>query len=122
MEQNQERAIVALLTTTSIRRAASKAGIGRETLRAWLLDPGFRDSYRHARTRLVEETVGRLVGAGTRAVRELVALLKNIDPRIRLGAAKAILEHLFKGQIAELGAEVEAFLKAQAEVKRSRPG
>ena len=120
LDLNQERAISALLTSTSVTRAAKKVGISRETLTSWLKEPTFRDEYRRARTRLVELTIGRLVGAGTMALRKLLKLLNDPDAKVQLGAAKAILENVFKGQIAELGAEVEAFLKAQMEASRDQ--
>src|SRR5262249_16641934 len=104
-----------LLLTTSIRGAARRAGIGRKALRAWMQEPEFQAAYRRARTELVEQTIGRLVGAGALALKKLIALLNDPSPQGQLGAAKAILDHMFRGEIAELGAEVQKLIEAQAE-------
>jgi transposase-like protein len=115
----QERAIVALLSNPTIKRAAKAVGIDDATLWRWLQDKDFHDAYRAARRESVSQAMARLQQASSEAVntlREIVKDKKQPAPS-RVSAAKAILEFSIKAveieDMAERLAQVEAILAQQ---------
>jgi len=64
----QERAIIALLSASTIGAAAAAAGIGERTLFRWLSEPTFQDSYQQARRQAFDRAAGRLQVIATKAV------------------------------------------------------
>jgi transposase-like protein len=115
----QERAIVALLSNSTIRRAAKAVGVDDGTLFRWLQDKDFHTAYRAARRETVTQAIARLQQASSEAVntlREIVKDKKQPAPA-RVSAAKAILEFSIKAveleDMADRIAEIEALLAAQ---------
>lgn len=89
----QTRALAAVLSSPTVREAASAAGVGERTLGRWLASPVFRAALRdHARD-VSSEATSRLLGARRRAVATLLAALDDESPSVRLRAAVALLEH-----------------------------
>jgi hypothetical protein len=75
--------------------------LGERTVYRRLKDPAFRRQISDTRARMVDEAVGKLTDASSKAVGTLKALLDSpVDPT-RLGAAKAILEIGTKLRAAE---------------------
>src|SRR5262245_14449558 len=113
--RKREEALAALLSTTSIEKAAQKAGLSERTLHNWLTEPEFLAAYRQARRQVVEGAVSRLQKATGAAVRCLKRNLTcgNVGAEIR--AALGILDHALKAvevmdlaqQLAELKRQVE---------------
>jgi len=115
----QERAIVALLANSTIKRAAKSIGVDETTLWRWLQDKDFHAAYRTARRESVSQAMARLQQASSEAVntlREIVKDKKQPAPA-RVSAAKAILEFSIKAveieDMAERLAQVEAILSQQ---------
>jgi len=115
----QERAIVALLSNSTMKRAAKSVGVDDRTLFRWLQDKDFHTAYRAARRETVTQAIARLQQASTEAVntlREIVKDKKHPAPA-RVSAAKAILEFSIKSveleDMADRVAEIEAVLAAQ---------
>jgi hypothetical protein len=107
--QQEEAAIVALLSEPTIAEAAGKAGIGERTLLRWLADPSFKTRYRDARRQVVEHAVSGLQQAASKAVLVLVALAEDgaVPPAARVSAAKTILDQAFRGmEVIDLAADV----------------
>src|SRR4051812_22658841 len=90
----QERALLALLTQTSVHEAAQTAKVGLRTLWAWLKDPTFAEAYRQARQDAVKRAIGRLQQIATEAVDALQAVTNDGEAPApaRVSAARAILE------------------------------
>ena len=115
----QERAIVALLANSTIKRAAKSVGIDDATLWRWLQDKHFHAAYRAARRESVSQAIARLQQASTEAVNTLREIVKDKQQPApaRVSAAKAILEFSIKAveieDMAERLAEVEAILAQQ---------
>jgi hypothetical protein len=63
-----DRAIQSLLTSTSIRQAAERAGLHERTLRRWLADPLFADRLAVAQRESHDAALGELRGLGRQAV------------------------------------------------------
>src|SRR5262249_7015841 len=101
-------------------------------------DLAFRQAVEAARADLVQRTVGKLSALGGLATEALQGLLKDEAGAVRLGAARTVLEHLFRGAqldnlqrlVAEMQAEVERLRshheqhpsKTGASHARNRPG
>jgi hypothetical protein len=109
------KAISALLSEPSIRKAAEQSGIPERTLYAWLKEPPFDAAYRAARRESVQQATARLQYATSAAVTVLCQLMTrdSVHASIRLSAAKTILELSFKSiEIDDLAARLEALERA----------
>jgi hypothetical protein len=95
MTRNQQRGLVALLSTASVAAAARASGLSRETLHRWLRDPDFRAVLDRHRDEAFRITLCRVVSAAGRAVETLTGLLRYGSPRVQLKAAKAALDLAF---------------------------
>jgi hypothetical protein len=106
--QQEDAAIVALLTEPTIAAAAEKVGIGERTPVRWLSEPTFRAQYRAARRQLVEAATGRLQQAATQAVDALTRNLTWGVPPSEIAAAKAILDQAIKAiELVDLAERIE---------------
>ncbi|HXG89540.1 MAG TPA: hypothetical protein VNJ02_14520 [Vicinamibacterales bacterium] len=90
----RERAIVALLTASSIKHAATRAGVNEKTLREWLkCDVEFRAAFDAAHRAAFEEAKDQIRVLATRAVATLGELLDaKVPPAIRFAAARDLLD------------------------------
>jgi hypothetical protein len=104
----QEQAALALAIGATIEKAAQKAGCSERTVRRWKADcPEFVRRIGELRAELTERTMGRLIGAQVKASGTLRRLLTVQDPRVRLGAAKALIELGWRArEHGDLAAEV----------------
>jgi hypothetical protein len=71
-----------------------------------------------ARTDLVQQAVGQLSALGGMATQALQGLLKDQAGAVRLGAARTVLDHLFRG--AQLDNLQRLVVEMQAELERLR--
>jgi hypothetical protein len=111
------RLAVLLAAGLSITKAAAKAGVGERTVYRRLKDPDFRRRVSEAREAMVAKTVGRLAALGNLAVGQLHGLLsrETTGEQVRLGAARAALDFLFRSneqytlakQVEDLRRQVE---------------
>src|SRR5262245_10731246 len=92
---------MALAAGGSVPAAAAHAACGERTAYRRLQDPTFKAAVEAARSDLVQQAVGRLSALGPIAAEALQALLKNESPRVKLGAAKVTLDHLFRNAQVE---------------------
>ena len=119
----QERAIIALLSHTTIKRAARAVGIDDATLWRWLQDKDFHNAYRTARRESVSQAIARLQQVSTEAVNTLREVMRDKTAKgsERVSAAKAIIEYSIKAveieDMAERLAQVEAVLSQQPQKK-----
>jgi hypothetical protein len=90
----RERAILALLSETTIQKAADACGVNEKTLRRWLADDSeFKVDYQAARRATFEAGMSRIHALTCRAVETLEDLLDATKfPSVRLGAARTIAE------------------------------
>jgi hypothetical protein len=117
----QERAIVALLSHSTIKSAAKAVGVDDTTLWRWLQDKDFHAAYMTIRRESVSLSIARLQQSTMEAVNTLKAIAKDkkATSSSRVMAAKAIIEYSIKAvEIEDLAvrlAEVEATLKQKLE-------
>lgn len=90
----RERAILALLSERSIKKAAAKVGINERTLRRWLTDDAaFKSDYAAARQAAFEAGMSRVQALTVKAIDALEDLLDETQyPAVRLGAARTVVE------------------------------
>jgi transposase-like protein len=88
----RERAALALASGLSVRRAARECSVGARTIHRWLEKEPFRHRIQELRTEMFTCAVGRLSRVSGKAAGKLKGLLDSEDERIRLAAAKTILE------------------------------
>jgi hypothetical protein len=115
-KKGDEALIHALAVGVSVPAAAGHAGLSKRTAYRRLEDPAFRARVDEARAEIVSGVVGRLSGIGVLAGDTLKDLLGDASSSIRLGAARAALEFMFRGheqdtlarQLRELKQQIEA--------------
>jgi len=90
----RERAILAMLSTPTLRAAADVSGVPERTLRRWLTEPDFAELLAQARKQSVVHASTRLVAACGSAAEVLVAVAEDTGapPAARVSAARTVLE------------------------------
>lgn len=88
--------IVALACGDTVKDAAEKAGVGERTVYRRLSDQEFMSKVHKARNMMISQAVGKLSLHCAKAAETLEKLLDSDNPRIRLQAAKAIMDHAIK--------------------------
>ena len=115
-QRQEEVAISALLSETTITEAATKVGINESTLRRWLAEPAFQSRYREARRQVVEQAVSALQRAAGKSVEALQRNLTCGVPTAEIAAAKAILDQAFRGmEVLDLAARIEQLERTRDE-------
>lgn len=120
LSRNQEKAIAALLSNTSIPEAAKEAGIGERTLWRWLKIESFQGAYRKARQEVVRQAVAQVQKAMSEAVDTLRGVMSNSEApaSARVSAAKVIIDMGIKAvEIEDLDARVTDIEKLIKEKK-----
>ena len=91
LSRKREQAIAALLIEPTVGDAARKIGIGERTLRRWMAEPVFSESFKEARLQCFAEAVRGLQSAACDAVRTLRLALTDRSGSVRVRAATEIL-------------------------------
>lgn len=111
LSRNQERAIAALLSHSTIRQAAQACGLGEATLWRWLQLPDFQQRYRAAQQTVFANAVAELQKGTQEAAEALRAVLQDATakPGEKVAAARVILEFSLRTREA---LEIEERLRA----------
>jgi hypothetical protein len=96
-QANREKALIALLETTSVRQAAEKCGLSERTLFKFLEDADFKAEYRNARRQTVESAIAKIQNAASAAVERLADLMHCENPVVEARCAQIIYENSVKG-------------------------
>ncbi len=94
---NQEKVLIALINTSSIREAALESGIGEATIYRYLKDKDFITEYRNARRQTVESVIAQMQNAAGLAVETLKNNLHCENPAVAVRASQILLDFTFKG-------------------------
>jgi AcrR family transcriptional regulator len=114
--------IAAMAGGRTVAEVAQSAGVSERTVYRRMADPSFAWCVREARTELLEQAVGRLADAATRAVDTLLAGLTAPSEAVRVRAAVALLDQLAKlRSLVEVEQRVTA-LEAALAVAEPRRG
>lgn len=114
----QERAIAALLISSTLEEAAKTAGISSSTLRRWRSDPDFVKALDTHRIAMLEGVTARIRGAAADAIETVRDLAKNGKSEgVRLRAATTLLTMAYRSaEVDELATrlhEIEGWVKVQ---------
>jgi len=96
---NQRKAISALLTNTTVEKAADEVGVNPRTIYRWLDDPDFRIALYQEQTVSIDQALMPLVGLVRAAVVAFAEVLRNPHSRganVRRLAAQNIIEDALK--------------------------
>lgn len=85
----------------TVPAAAAKVGVGERTVRRRLKDPAFRQQVNDLKAEIVSRGVSILGRSMSGAAAELAKLMTSKDERIRLHAAKSVIELTIKTRAAE---------------------
>jgi len=114
MKKNHEKALAAILSTSSITEASKKAKLSETTLFRYLRDPEFQSAFRSARRDLVEAATGKIQQATTEAVETLTRNLHCEIPSAEIRAAQIILDAAYKGtELMDILERIEALENTQ---------
>lgn len=122
MSDKQRRAIAALLSEPTTKKAAEAAKVGETTIHRWLNDPVFSSALRESRERVFESRLAALQGASSQAVETLFEVMtdKTAQASARVSAAKCVLELAIKGRDQLELSERLAYLEKLWEIKNGR--
>lgn len=117
---DQEKAIAALLSASTIAAAAKRVSVGERTLYRWLQAPDFVAAYRAARREAVSQAIAQLQQHSGDAVQVLVSIAndKNKPVYARVAAARSILEFAVKAvELEDMAQRIEALEHAYEQQK-----
>ena len=90
---SDDQLAVALASGSSVRQAATEAGVSERTAFRRLNDISFRKHVREIRRVALEEAISKLSAAGSSAVDTMIDILKpEFPPSTRLATARAVLD------------------------------
>ncbi len=95
MAKNTEKALTALLNSSSVKDAATQSGLSEETIYRYLRDEDFKNQYESAKRQIVEAAVSALQQAANEAVETLRRNLTCDNPQAEIRAAQLILDNVF---------------------------
>lgn len=96
----QADAVVALLSSRSLREAARKCGTDRELIAKWLReDDLFRTEYKRASARAFENALAEMRGATGESIKLIRQLVRGKDKKLALEAARELLSGSFDADL-----------------------
>jgi hypothetical protein len=105
----REAVALAIASGRSLRQAAEQCGAGERTVKRWHAeDPSFRRRVAELRSEMFDEAVGLLSRLGGKAALVLGLLLDSASEKVRLQAARTVLDQAVRTRdLAELAAGVQ---------------
>lgn len=94
---NKEKALTALLNSSTITDAAAASGLSERTLYRYLEEGDFKKQFRSARREMVEHSITEIQKATTEAVETLRRNLYCENPSVEVRTAQIILDTAYKG-------------------------
>jgi hypothetical protein len=122
LSRHGEKVLAALLKSPTVSEAAKESGISPSTIFRWLQDEDFLERYREAQRTVVDEAIGTLQAATTKAVAILVRNLDSSSAFVANRAAQLILTQALKAielnEILERVGRLERMLARQQKGRR----
>ncbi len=122
-DRKKELALSALLTETTLQKAAKVAGVSEVTLWRWMKEKDFSEAYRELKREAVGQAVARLQQNSCKAVETLIAIMDDAGApaSVRSSAAKSILEMAFKAvELDDMAKEIEELQEYVDNQKQAR--
>lgn len=98
LQPDQQKAVLALIQTTSVAQAAKASKISVAKLWGLLKEEKFKKILKTHRNEVFREALDGIKCSTTRAVNVLTALLDSEDEKIRRSAANDIIDKAIKAQ------------------------
>ena len=112
MKTSKEQALVALISSPTIREASRKSGVAERTINEYMrTDPEFRKAYEQYRQDIVRNASEKMTNALTDAVETLTTIMsdKDVNAITRVASAKAVLEYGIKlWEVTDVNARLTA--------------
>lgn len=96
-DTNKQKALTALLNSSTITDAAINCGLSEATLYRYLAEKDFTKEYRSARRQVVENSITQIQRITYKAVETLEKNLSSGNPQVEVSAARIILDNSLKG-------------------------
>ena len=113
INNNQQKALIALVESASVADAATKCGLTRETLFRYLKDADFVKEYRTMRRQVVEGAITEIQQSTSEAVATLKRNLTCGKASDENRAAQIILDNAIKGvELVDVMERLEALENA----------
>jgi hypothetical protein len=98
-----ETAIAALLTETTIEKAAQKCAVSYSTIGRWMKEPEFISMYNEAKQNILESVKNQLRQLGTKAVTTLNDAIDNatVLTSDKLNASKFVIDRILEFQVTD---------------------
>jgi hypothetical protein len=98
-----ETAIAALLTETTIEKAAQKCAVSYSTIGRWMKEPDFIKMYDAAKQNILESVKNQLRQLGTKAVTTLNDAIDNatVDTGDKLKASKFVIDRILEFEVTD---------------------
>jgi Helix-turn-helix domain of transposase family ISL3 len=91
--RGEDKLILTLACGATVEAAARQCGVSESTVYRRLDDAGFRRTLSEVRTDMVRRGAGMLTAAAMESIKTLLELQKPaVNPAVRLGSARAVLE------------------------------
>ncbi|MCW6667097.1 replication protein [Aerococcaceae bacterium NML190938] len=99
----QEKFLLALLDTPTLKKASQQANISENTGRKWLQSELFSSEYKRMRRELMKQTTARMQYLALRATEELEKILDDSEASVfaKIQASQMILTKAYKGMELE---------------------
>ena len=94
MAKNTEKALAALLNTSTVRDAATQSRLSEETIYRYLRDDEFKSEYQRRQNQIVEDVISTLKQTALEAVETLRRNLTCNNPQAEIRAAQVILDNV----------------------------
>jgi hypothetical protein len=95
---NQQKALAALLNSTSLAEAAETAGLSTATLKRYLAEDRFANAFRDLRLQVLDLTVAGLQAACSDSLKVVLEIVRDEEEEkaLRLKAANSVFAHMDK--------------------------
>lgn len=114
----QERALAALLSGSTVTRAAELVGVDRTTVHRWLRDDWtFQAALNRARREFRDGLRANLESVGEQAVRTVRQAIEADDVRVALAVLKGL--GLLGGEMPSVGEDDPGILREEAQLRRN---
>lgn len=112
----QEKAILALMSETTVLRAAEQVGVDARSIYRWLEDPVFAAAFRRTRRESFAQAMASTQKYAGLAVHALAKVMTdaNANPQARVAAASALLK--FSRESLEIDSLVERIEQLEGEI------
>jgi hypothetical protein len=116
LSPKQEQAILALMSESTVIRAAETVGVDARSIYRWLADPTFAAAFRRTRREAFAQAMATTQKYAAMAVHSLAKVMTdaNANPQARVAAATALLK--FSRESLEIDTLVERIEQLEGEV------